>query len=68
LFSFDLPREIVRTYEENGLLTPQGAVALKQEMFHRIEIFDTRYEVPRLFRLEADREWLAALAGRPARA
>lgn len=58
IFSFDLPPELFVAYAQNGLLTRQHALDLKQNELGHIEITDTSRPVPRLYWLDLDQGWL----------
>ena len=58
LFSFDLPKELFRLYEEEGIITKQKALDIKETFFAEIRINTEIENEFRSINLILDRDWI----------
>jgi hypothetical protein len=59
LFSFDLPRELLREYADQGMLTAQAALNLKEDTMSNFQALLVENDRFRLIRFRLDQDWLA---------
>ena len=64
LFSFDLPSELFRLYDEGGRLTASRALDLKEEYLSQIQLFITVNNRLRLVTLSLDMDWIDRIRDR----
>lgn len=58
LFSFDMPPDLFKLYDEQGVLTPTQAVDLKEQYMSDIQAIHVHNGYTRILRFTLDREWL----------
>lgn len=58
LFSFDVPPELFKLYDEQGVLTPTQAVDLKEQFMSDIQAIHVHNGRTRILRFILDYEWL----------
>jgi hypothetical protein len=61
LFSFDLPIELFRQYEEKGMLAPNRALDLKEETMAEMQVVVIQNNFPRIITFHLDTDWLQRL-------
>jgi hypothetical protein len=61
LFSFDLPRELLLEYANQGMLTERSALRLKEDTMSNIQAFWVEDQQVRLVRFRLDAEWAMGL-------
>lgn len=69
MFSFDLPTELFTLYETEGLLNPERALDLKQEMMSEIQLIINRepnqyYRGAEIISLYLDQNWIQEIRNR----
>jgi hypothetical protein len=64
LFSFDVPQELLKQYEEEGLLSRERALDLKEENLSEIQAIVTTENRVRVLTFRLDTNWLQQLRDR----
>ena len=64
LFSFDLPYELFELYAEEGTLTREGALNLKEEFMSLFQAIRTDGNHARIINFELDHNWLEQIRSR----